>query len=103
MEVTIKRLLPLLPLFLFSEYTLAMSFGPNDALPFPIKDKIENSFILGMDSVQAKDELTLLLSDIKDEQDPALDQLKGCASKTVCTGSGKDRTCETWEVCVSSD
>src|SRR5688572_17756131 len=35
------------------------------------------------------------------------DVLKGCVSrtKTVCTGTGKDRTCETveWEVCVSSD
>lgn len=35
------------------------------------------------------------------------DALSGCVtrSKTVCTGSGKERSCETieWEVCVSSD
>ena len=35
------------------------------------------------------------------------DELKGCVTrtKTTCTGTGKDRVCETdsWEVCVGSD
>lgn len=35
------------------------------------------------------------------------DELRGCVTKTrtICTGSGKDRECTTdsWEVCVSSD
>lgn len=31
------------------------------------------------------------------------DALKGCVSRSTCTGTGKDRECTVWEVCISSD
>ena len=31
-----------------------------------------------------------------------IDALKGCVTRTTCTGTGKERTCTSWEVCVSN-
>jgi hypothetical protein len=35
-------------------------------------------------------------------QSEPLDALKGCVSRTKCTGTGDKKECVTWEVCVSN-
>lgn len=38
----------------------------------------------------------------KREADGRPDELKGCVTRTSCHGTGKDRECVSWEVCIES-
>ncbi len=57
----------------------------------------------GHDEESIRDELGRMIMDAQmDARDFSPDMLKGCVTKMTCTGSGKDRTCESWSVCISS-
>ena len=62
------------------------------------KDDMKNELQNLIDDYKKKD---VPLFSTEPEQFP-IDALKGCVSRTKCTGSGDKKECVTWEVCISN-